>query len=116
MDSKPLLQERPPAYASVQGGYDYGQQHNYGAIPPPAPAPPPPVFHEPPPPPPYYTGGQGMFSCCYSAHLKLDITGRLPIIRRLLYNRAQPVKLAKLRWAVNVNIKKKNMLRVTVSQ
>ncbi|KAK6476065.1 brain protein I3 [Huso huso] len=59
MDSKPLLQERPPAYASVQGGYDYGQQHNYGAIPPPAPAPPPPVFHEPPPPPPYYTGGQG---------------------------------------------------------
>ncbi|CDQ93749.1 unnamed protein product [Oncorhynchus mykiss] len=34
MDSKPLLQDRPPAYANVvPGAYEYGQQHNYGAIP-----------------------------------------------------------------------------------
>ncbi|XP_018420613.1 PREDICTED: brain protein I3 [Nanorana parkeri] len=31
---KPLLQDRPPAYSPpVQGGYDYGQQANYGTIP-----------------------------------------------------------------------------------
>ncbi|XP_041134272.1 brain protein I3-like [Polyodon spathula] len=58
MDSKPLLQDRPPAYAAVTGGYDeYGQQPNYGAIPPNAPAPPPPGFHQLPP--LYYTGDQG---------------------------------------------------------
>ncbi|XP_010872531.1 brain protein I3 [Esox lucius] len=39
MDNKPLLQDRPPAYANVvPASYDYGPQHNYGAIPPPAPA------------------------------------------------------------------------------
>lgn len=35
VDSKPLLQDRPPAYNVVPGAYDYGpqqQQHNYGAI------------------------------------------------------------------------------------
>ncbi|CAH2307114.1 brain I3 [Pelobates cultripes] len=33
MDSKPLLQDRPPAYSPpVQGVYDHGQQ-NYGTIP-----------------------------------------------------------------------------------
>ncbi|XP_005925517.1 brain protein I3 [Haplochromis burtoni] len=36
VDSKPLLQDRPPAYNAVPGAYDYGpqqqQQHNYGAI------------------------------------------------------------------------------------
>lgn len=48
MDSKPLLQERPPAYSpAAQGaGYDYGQS-NYGAIPPPQPG------FQPPPPYPY---------------------------------------------------------------
>ncbi|XP_020392833.1 brain protein I3 [Stegostoma tigrinum] len=40
MDNKPLLQERPPAYAAVpEGGYDYGQ--TYGTIPPPGYQPPP---------------------------------------------------------------------------
>ncbi|XP_038843721.1 brain protein I3 [Salvelinus namaycush] len=48
MDSKPLLQDRPPAYANVvPGAYEYGQQHNYGAIPAPTPAPP--GFQQPPP-------------------------------------------------------------------
>ncbi|CAI5675268.1 unnamed protein product [Oreochromis niloticus] len=49
VDSKPLLQDRPPAYNAVPGAYDYGpqqqqqqQQHNYGAIP--AAAPPPYVY------------------------------------------------------------------------
>ncbi|XP_061086905.1 membrane protein BRI3-like [Conger conger] len=56
MDGKPLLQDRPPAYNVVAGAYEYGQQHNYGAIPPPAP--PPPHFQQPPP--PYqYPDGQG---------------------------------------------------------
>ncbi|XP_035260862.1 membrane protein BRI3-like [Anguilla rostrata] len=56
MDSKPLLQDKPPAYNVVPGPYEYGQQHNYGAIPPPAP--PPPHFQQPPP--PYqYPDGQG---------------------------------------------------------
>ncbi|KAM6957060.1 LOW QUALITY PROTEIN: membrane protein BRI3 [Aplochiton taeniatus] len=56
MDSKPLLQNRPPAYNAVPGAYDYGQpqQHNYGAIPPPAPAPS--GFQQPPPPYPYPVG------------------------------------------------------------
>lgn len=44
VDSKPLLQDRPPAYNAVPGAYEYGpqqqqQQHSYGAIPPPAPPP-----------------------------------------------------------------------------
>ncbi|XP_029292820.1 membrane protein BRI3 [Cottoperca gobio] len=40
VDSKPLLQDRPPAYHAVPGTYEYGPpQHSYGAIP--APAPPP---------------------------------------------------------------------------
>ncbi|XP_035255059.1 brain protein I3 [Anguilla anguilla] len=44
MDNKPLLQDRPPPYHSVPGGYDYGQ--NYGAIPPnPTPQHPPPPYH-----------------------------------------------------------------------
>jgi len=48
MDSKPLLQERPPAYspAAPGAGYDYGQS-NYGAIPAPQPG------FQPPPPYPY---------------------------------------------------------------
>ncbi|OCT61571.1 brain protein I3 [Xenopus laevis] len=34
MDTKPLLQDRPPAYSPpVPGGFDYGQQQNYGTIP-----------------------------------------------------------------------------------
>ncbi|KAL6102848.1 bri3 [Pungitius sinensis] len=51
VDNKPLLQDRPPAYASVPGGYEYGPQpqQGYGAIPAPA-----------PPPYPYaYPEGQG---------------------------------------------------------
>nr|XP_015215759.1 PREDICTED: brain protein I3 isoform X2 [Lepisosteus oculatus] len=44
MDSKPLLQDRPPAYNAVPGAYEYRQPHNYGAIPPPA------GFQQPPPP------------------------------------------------------------------
>ncbi|MBN3303843.1 membrane protein BRI3 [Amia ocellicauda] len=56
MDSKPLLQDRPPAYNAAPAGYEYGQQQNYGAIP--TPAPPPPGFQQPPP--PYqYPDGQG---------------------------------------------------------
>ncbi|XP_052367908.1 brain protein I3 [Oncorhynchus keta] len=48
MDSKPLLQDRPPSYANVvPGAYEYVQQHNYGAIPAPTPAPP--GFQQPPP-------------------------------------------------------------------
>ncbi|XP_077388539.1 membrane protein BRI3 [Festucalex cinctus] len=53
MDSKPILQDRPPAYNTVPGAYEYGpsllppqqqqQQHGYGAIP--AAAPPP--YHYP---------------------------------------------------------------------
>ncbi|KAM3597755.1 uncharacterized protein V6R79_008833 [Siganus canaliculatus] len=53
VDSKPLLQDRPPAYNAVPGAYEYGpqqqqqQQQSYGAIPPAAP-------------PPYmYSDGQG---------------------------------------------------------
>uniref|UniRef100_A0A8C2TNK2 Membrane protein BRI3 n=1 Tax=Coturnix japonica TaxID=93934 RepID=A0A8C2TNK2_COTJA len=48
MDSKPLLQERPPAYspAAPGAGYDYGHS-NYGAIPAPQPG------FQPPPPYPY---------------------------------------------------------------
>lgn len=60
VDSKPLLQDRPPAYTTVPGGYEYGPQqqqqqqppppHGYGSIPPPAP-------------PPYaYPDGQGKSS------------------------------------------------------
>ncbi|XP_073447101.1 membrane protein BRI3 isoform X2 [Aquarana catesbeiana] len=34
MDNKPLLEDRPPAYSpAVPGGFDYGQQANYGTIP-----------------------------------------------------------------------------------
>ncbi|KAF6717342.1 Brain protein I3 [Oryzias melastigma] len=35
VDSKPLLQDRPPAYNSAPGAYEYGPQpqHGYGAIP-----------------------------------------------------------------------------------
>ncbi|XP_047213823.1 uncharacterized protein LOC124863480 isoform X2 [Girardinichthys multiradiatus] len=45
VDSKPLLQDRPPAYNAVPGAHEYGpsQQHGYGAIP--AAAPPP--YHYP---------------------------------------------------------------------
>ncbi|CAG5897716.1 membrane protein BRI3 [Menidia menidia] len=42
VDSKPLLQDRPPAYNAVPGAYEYGPpqpQHGYGAIPPAAPPP-----------------------------------------------------------------------------
>ncbi|KAK2833534.1 hypothetical protein Q5P01_017423 [Channa striata] len=40
VDSKPLLQDRPPAYNSVPGAYEYGpQQQGYGAIPPAVPPP-----------------------------------------------------------------------------
>lgn len=40
MDSKPLLQDRPPAYHAVPGAHEYGpQQSSYGAIPQPAPPP-----------------------------------------------------------------------------
>ncbi|XP_008294174.1 membrane protein BRI3 [Stegastes partitus] len=52
VDSKPLLQDRPPAYNAVPGAYESGPQPpqpqlGYGAIPPAAP-------------PPYpYQGGQG---------------------------------------------------------
>lgn len=52
VDSKPLLQDRPPAYNAVPGAYDYGgpAQPGYGAIPSPA------------PPPPYpYPAGQGEY-------------------------------------------------------
>ncbi|XP_030067828.1 membrane protein BRI3 [Microcaecilia unicolor] len=68
MDTKPLLQERPPAYSPVMpGGYEYGQQqNNYGAIPPPQPgfqAPPPYSYPSasgyPTPPPPPPPGPQG---------------------------------------------------------
>ncbi|XP_007891752.1 brain protein I3 [Callorhinchus milii] len=44
MDNKPLLSERPPAYAALPAGYEYGQ--TYGTITPPG---------YQPPPPPYYT-------------------------------------------------------------
>ncbi|XP_023664938.1 membrane protein BRI3-like [Paramormyrops kingsleyae] len=54
MDSKPLLQERPPAYNAVPGAYEYGPQHNYGAIAPPAQ--PQPGFQQPPPPYQYPEG------------------------------------------------------------
>ncbi|KAI3359908.1 hypothetical protein L3Q82_014250, partial [Scortum barcoo] len=41
VDSKPLLQDRPPAYNAVPGAYEYGPQpqQGYGAIPPAAPPP-----------------------------------------------------------------------------
>ncbi|XP_045884352.1 brain protein I3 [Micropterus dolomieu] len=42
VDSKPLLQDRPPAYNAVPGAYECGPQqqpHGYGAIPQPAPPP-----------------------------------------------------------------------------
>ncbi|XP_062264573.1 brain protein I3 [Platichthys flesus] len=40
VDSKPLLQDRPPAYVAGPGAFEYGPQpHGYGAIPPPAPPP-----------------------------------------------------------------------------
>ncbi|XP_060757721.1 brain protein I3 [Neoarius graeffei] len=49
MDNKPLLQDRPPAYNSVPGAYNYQQpQPGYGAIPQSAPAPA--AFPSPPPP------------------------------------------------------------------
>ncbi|MCJ8739266.1 hypothetical protein PDJAM_G00045430 [Pangasius djambal] len=51
MDNKPLLQDRPPAYNSVPGAYNYQQpQPGYGAIPQPVPAPAPAAFPAPPPP------------------------------------------------------------------
>ncbi|XP_053132767.1 brain protein I3 [Hemicordylus capensis] len=56
MDSKPLLQERPPAYSPAApgggggAGYEYGPGGGYGAIPPPQPG------FQPPPPYPYPTG------------------------------------------------------------
>lgn len=54
VDSKPLLQDRPPAYNTVPGAYEHGPQqqqqpqpHGYGSIP-----------------PPYaYPDGQGKSSC-----------------------------------------------------
>ncbi|KAJ8387145.1 hypothetical protein AAFF_G00160850 [Aldrovandia affinis] len=52
MDNKPLLQDRPPSYNAVPGGYGCGP--GYGAIPPPAP--PPPGFQHPPPPYQYPPG------------------------------------------------------------
>lgn len=48
MDNKPLLQDKPPAYNTVSGPYEYGQQQNYGAIS--AAGPPPPGFQQLPPP------------------------------------------------------------------
>ncbi|XP_030646009.1 membrane protein BRI3 [Chanos chanos] len=49
MDTKPLLQDRPPAYNTVPGAHAYGPQQNYGAIP----QPDVPGFQHPPPPYPY---------------------------------------------------------------
>ncbi|XP_063047590.1 brain protein I3 [Engraulis encrasicolus] len=56
MDNKPLLQDKPPAYNTIPGAYEYGgPPQNYGAIP--ASAPPPPAgFQQPPPPYPYPAG------------------------------------------------------------
>ncbi|XP_042294060.1 LOW QUALITY PROTEIN: brain protein I3 [Sceloporus undulatus] len=54
MDSKPLLQERPPAYSPSAHSSDYGAPANYGAIP----AGPPPGF-QPPPPYSFPTAGPG---------------------------------------------------------
>ncbi|XP_015215759.2 membrane protein BRI3 isoform X2 [Lepisosteus oculatus] len=53
MDSKPLLQDRPPAYNAVPGAYEYRQPHNYGAIPPP------PAGFQQPPPPYQFPDGRG---------------------------------------------------------
>lgn len=54
MDTKPLLADRPPAYAAVPAGYVGGQ--GYGTMPPPPPGyQPPPYYAQPgynPPPPP----------------------------------------------------------------
>ncbi|XP_039630702.1 brain protein I3 isoform X1 [Polypterus senegalus] len=47
MDNKPLLQERPPAYATVPGSYEYGPPGNYGTIPAPCPPAPPPPYSYP---------------------------------------------------------------------
>ncbi|CAL8272320.1 unnamed protein product [Lota lota] len=60
VDSKPLLQtDRPPAYNSVPGTYDYSpQQHSYGAIPATAAATP--GFQQCPP-PYHYHDGQGKY-------------------------------------------------------
>ncbi|XP_047656536.1 brain protein I3 isoform X2 [Tachysurus fulvidraco] len=57
MDNKPLIQDRPPAYNTVPGAYNYQQpQAGYGAIPQPAPAP----AAFPAPPPPYtFPSAQG---------------------------------------------------------
>lgn len=58
VDSKPLLQDRPPAYNAVPGAYEYGpQQQGYGAIPPAVP-------------PPYpYPDGQGKYLRLSRTHL-----------------------------------------------
>ncbi|KAM4598551.1 membrane protein BRI3 [Polymixia lowei] len=59
VDSKPLLQDRPPAYNAVPGTYDYGpQQHSYGAIPQPAAAAAATPAFQAAPPPYQYPGGQ----------------------------------------------------------
>lgn len=58
MDNKPLLQDKPPAYNTIPGAYEYGgPPQNYGAIP--ASAPPPPAGFQQPPPPYPYPAGQG---------------------------------------------------------
>ena len=64
VDSKPLLQtDRPPAYHSVPGTYDYSpQQYNYGAIPATAAATP--GFQQSPP-PYHYHDGQGKYGGRY---------------------------------------------------
>ncbi|XP_018617128.1 membrane protein BRI3 [Scleropages formosus] len=71
MDSKPLLQGRPPAYNAVPAAYEYGPQHNYGAIPPAGPPPTAPgapaLQQQQPPPPPYpYPGDPGYTQACPS--------------------------------------------------
>lgn len=63
MDNKPLLQDKPPAYNTVSGPYEYGQQQNYGAIP--AAGPPPPGFQQPPP-PYHYPDGHGKYTFLFS--------------------------------------------------
>ncbi|XP_037112809.1 brain protein I3 [Syngnathus acus] len=62
VDNKPILQDRPPAYNTVPGAYEYGPQqqqqpppHGYGAIP--AVAPPP--YQYPP-------GGHGQLGAAVS--------------------------------------------------
>lgn len=83
VDSKPFLQtDRPPAYHSVPGTYDYSpqqQQHNYGAIPAPAVAAAAPGFQSPPP---YqYQEGQGYLPQMGPAIAQQPYSGTYTIIQ-----------------------------------